>query len=90
MSRGHARAISDDELRQAAENAGPDAAARVRAIGVAVASHRGLVPPPDDPDDDDVIDPYRRSWETYQLSAAQLEPAINKVVRVLRLAVADQ
>jgi protein-tyrosine phosphatase len=53
---------------------------------MAVASHRGLALPPDNPDDDDVIDPYRRSWNTYLLSASQLEPAVDEIVRTLRLA----
>ena len=43
--------------------------------------------PPADPADDDVIDPYRRSWKTYELSGSQLAPAIDQVVRVIRLAV---
>ncbi|GAA2002716.1 low molecular weight phosphatase family protein [Microbacterium ulmi] len=70
------------ELRQAAEE-GTDAASRVRAAAAAVASHRGLVLTPGDPSDDDVVDPYRRSWATYQRSAAQLDPAVDAVVRTL-------
>jgi len=79
-------ALPDAELTQAADAAGADAAARVRAVAMAVASHRGLALPPDDPGDDDVVDPYRRSWKTYLLSGSQLEPAVDEVVRVLRLA----
>ena len=82
-----AAAVPDAELIEAADSAGPDAAARVRAVAAQVASHRGLVPPPDDPADDDVVDPYRRSWRTYERSAAELEPAVDEVVRVLRLAI---
>jgi len=78
-------ALPNDEVRAAADSAGTDAGARVRAVAVAVASRRGLVPPPLDPADDDVIDPYRRSWATYERSAAQLVPAVHEVVRVLRL-----
>jgi protein-tyrosine phosphatase len=78
--------ISDDELAQAAEKAGTDAAARVRGVSAAVAAQRGVAPLPADPADDDVIDPYRRSWETYQRAAAQLEPAVDAVVRVLSIA----
>ncbi|MFE1645842.1 low molecular weight phosphatase family protein [Microbacterium sp. P01] len=81
--------IDDELLREAAESAGPDASSRVRAVAALVASRRGLVLPPDDPTDDDVIDPYRRSWSTYQLSASQLEPATREVVRVLRDALAE-
>ncbi|MEH3088922.1 MAG: low molecular weight phosphatase family protein [Microbacterium arborescens] len=79
---------SDDEIRAAADAAGDDASARLRAAVAAVASHRGMALPPESPDDDDVIDPYRRSWNTYQLSGSQLVPAIDEVVRVVRLAVA--
>lgn len=77
---------SDDEIRAAAEAAGADAAARVRAASAAVAAQRGMSLPPAHPADDDVIDPYRRSWETYRLSASQLVPAIDQVVRVVTLA----
>lgn len=83
-----ARATPDADLRAAAEAAGPDAAARVRAVAFELASRRGVVAPPEDPDDDDVIDPFRRPWATYQLSGAQLAPAVDEVVRVLRLALA--
>ncbi|WP_458040794.1 MULTISPECIES: arsenate reductase/protein-tyrosine-phosphatase family protein [Bacteria] len=51
-----------------------------------VASQRGLVDLPADAADDDVIDPYRRSWKTYELTASQLVPAVDEVVRVLRIA----
>ena len=84
-----AASIPDDLIRAAAGAAGPDAAARVRAVGVAVASHRGLVEAPPDPADDDVIDPYRRSWQTYLKSAEQLEPAVGEVVRALQVALAS-
>jgi protein-tyrosine phosphatase len=73
------------ELRQAADAAGLDAAARVRAMAAAVASYRGVVAPPANPDDDDVIDPIGRPWETYLLSASQLEPAVTTTVATLRL-----
>jgi protein-tyrosine phosphatase len=45
--------------------------------------------PSDKPEDDDVIDPYGRSWQTYELSAAQLTPALEQVVRVLQSATRD-
>jgi len=61
-----ASAVSGDELRDAAEAAGPDAAARGRAAIHVVSSHRG--------------------WKAYQRSAAEMEPAIDDVVRVLRAA----
>lgn len=77
----------DAEILAAAAEAGANAGARVRAASAAVASHRGVALPPADPGDDDVVDPYRRSWNTYQRSAGQLAPAIDEVVRVVRLAV---
>lgn len=83
-----AAAMSDDELRAAAAEGGTDAASRVRAMGAGVAAQRGLAIPPPSPEEDDVVDPYRRSWQTYQLSASQLTPAIDQVVRAVGLAVA--
>ena len=76
----------DDEIAAASLNAGPDGSARARAAVAAVAAQRGMSAPPEDPADDDVIDPYRRSWETYQLSASQLVPAVEQVVRVMTIA----
>lgn len=81
-----AAGVSDDEIRAAADAAGPDASARVRAAVMLVAGQRGMGMPPADPADDDVIDPYRRSWETYQRSAAQLTPAVDEIARVLTAA----
>jgi protein-tyrosine phosphatase len=84
-----ASAVPEGELRAAAEAAGPDARERVRAAAHTVAAYRGIAQPLDDLADDDVIDPFRQSWQTYELSAAQLDPAIDEVVRVVRLAVDD-
>ena len=77
----------DADIVASADAAGTDAAARLRAAVSTVAAHRGMSMPPADPADDDVIDPYRRSWKTYELSGSQLAPAIDQVVRVIRLAV---
>jgi protein-tyrosine phosphatase len=77
---------SDAEIAEAASSAGSDASARTRAAVAAVAALRGMGVPPADPAEDDVIDPYRRSWETYQLSASQLVPAVDQVVRVMNIA----
>ena len=78
--------VSDGELREAADAA--DAAVggdtlRTRLAGAisCVSARRGLVPLGTDADD--VIDPYRRSAEVYDESAAQLLPAIDEVVRVV-------
>jgi protein-tyrosine phosphatase len=76
----------DEEIMAAAVEAGSDASARVRAAVAAVAAQRGMSAPPSDPLEDDVVDPYRRSWETYRLSASQLAPALDQVVRVLSIA----
>ncbi|MDF2916465.1 MAG: protein tyrosine phosphatase [Microbacterium sp.] len=82
-----ASSLSDAALQGAvATAADQDAAGRLRAAVAAVAGQRGLVLPPADPTDDDVVDPYRRSWSTYETSAAQLDPAIDQVVRVVAVA----
>ncbi|BDV29788.1 low molecular weight phosphatase family protein [Microbacterium terricola] len=81
------RATSDDEIVAAARPHDTDEE-RVRAASALLAGKRGLVEPAADPADDDVIDPYGRSWKTYQVSASQLDPALDEVVRVVRLAVA--
>lgn len=80
--------VTDDEIRDAADRAAVQTpGARVRAAAALVANRRGMVLPSDKPQDDDVIDPYGRSWQTYELSAAQLTPALEQVVRVLTAAV---
>lgn len=79
-----ASTLSTDQARAAAEAAGADPKARLAAVLQAVTDQRGLVPA--DPEDDDVIDPYRRSQETYAKSAAQLIPALDEVERVVRAA----
>lgn len=81
-----AQDLTDDDIREAADGAGTDLSARVRAMGALVASRRGLVMPAPNPEHDDVIDPYRRSWGTYVLSGSQLTPALGEVERVLRAA----
>jgi protein-tyrosine phosphatase len=79
--------ITDEEIRDAADKASSQTpGARVRAAAALVASRRGMVLPPEKPDDDDVIDPYGRSWKTYELSARQLTPALTEVVRVIAAA----
>jgi protein-tyrosine phosphatase len=79
-----ASGVTDVELKTAADAAGTDPHARVRAALEVLNARRGGVEPPSDPAADDVIDPYRRSWETYQRSTAQLLPGLNEVTRVLR------
>lgn len=78
--------LTDDEVRRGVAGSGPDAGERLRALARLVGSQRGLVPPA--PDDDDIIDPYRRSMATYELSASQLVPAVGEANRVIRAALA--
>jgi len=80
--------LTDDEVRSAAGAAGADPAARVAATIALVAGRRGLVLPLADPADDDVIDPFGRSMQTYERSAAELDPAVAAVARVFRLSLA--
>lgn len=47
------------------------------------ASMRGTVPPPSSPEDFDVVDPYRRSDETYERCFAELVPAARSVSQLL-------
>jgi len=79
--------VTDDQIRDAAAKAPVQTpGGRVRAAATLIASRRGMVLPPDKPEDEDVIDPFGRSWQTYELSAAQLTPALDEVVRVLTAA----
>jgi protein-tyrosine phosphatase len=76
--------LSDDDVRGGVAAAGADAGARLQALARLVGGQRGLVLA--EPDNDDVIDPYRRSQNTYDLSASQLVPAITETARVIRAA----
>lgn len=80
-----ASTLSTEEARAAAVAAGTSPRDRLRAVVNAVSTQRGMTTAA--PDDDDVIDPYRRSQKTYELSASQLAPAAEEVVRVVRAAV---
>lgn len=77
-----AATLTDDEVREGVASAGPDAGARLQALARLIGSQRGIVPA--EPDNDDVIDPYRRSQKTYDLSTSQLVPAVAEAARVLR------
>lgn len=76
---------TDAEVSAAAADAGDDPSDRLRAACGVVASYRGMVQAPRHADDDDVIDPYRRSWDTYELAASQLVPAIGQASRIAQL-----
>ena len=77
---------TDAEISAAAAEAGDDPSDRLRAACDVVASYRGMAPAPGHAEDDDVIDPYRRSWDTYELTASQLLPAVRQAARVARVA----
>lgn len=79
-----AQAADPLDLEAAAQ--GPDAKTRLRGILRHLSSLRGRVTPPRDAAEDDVVDPFGRSWNTYQLSAAQLVPAVDEVARLVELA----
>lgn len=78
--------LSTEDAQAAADAAGEDPHQRLRAVALAVTGQRGLTAAV--PDDDDIIDPYRRSRETYELSASQLAPAIDEVERIVRASLA--
>ncbi|MCT1477809.1 low molecular weight phosphatase family protein [Microbacterium sp. p3-SID336] len=81
-----AATLSDADARAAAEAAGSSPAERFAAVLRALNDQRGLTAAP--PEDDDVVDPYRRSRDTYALSASQLTPALAEVERIVRDAIA--
>ena len=83
-----AATLTTDEARAAADAAGGDVHARVRAALRAVTDQRGKTPA--DQSNDDVIDPYRRSGEVYEQSANELLPALDEVERILRAALEKQ
>jgi len=76
--------LSESRIREAADAAGSSPRPRLAAVIALIAQQRGTTGPALQ-DDDEVIDPYRRSRETYEKSAAQLVPAIDEVARVLRI-----
>ncbi len=75
--------LDDDALRSAC--AGSTPSERLRAMVRYVSQHRSLFPAAS-PSDDDVIDPYRKGWAVYELSAAQLLPTLAAVERLARIA----
>lgn len=79
------REATDAELQEAVAGV-TDPQDRLRRILAFVSSLRGVIDPPPAATDDDVIDPYRQSWDVYQLSASQLVPAVDDVARLLRVA----
>jgi protein-tyrosine phosphatase len=85
-----ARGVTDAEIAGEADAAGLDPHARVRAALALLRGRRDRAEAPADPADDDIVDPYRRSWEVYEQSAAEMRPGLAEVVRVLRAALSLQ
>ena len=76
-----ASGLPDEEIRRLAATGGSDPRARLGAVIMAIAGRRGSIS-----DDDDVLDPYRQGAAAYEASAAQLDPALAEVERVVRAA----
>ncbi|MGS0561272.1 arsenate reductase/protein-tyrosine-phosphatase family protein [Microbacterium aurugineum] len=79
------RIVDPEHARAAAESAGETPRARFAAVLGLLSAERG--PLTAGTEDDDVIDPYRRSAETYARSSAQLLPGIDEVERLVRIAI---
>jgi len=79
-----AHGLTDDQIKSTADAAGTTPRARLAAVTTLVTQQRGIASPAP-AEDDDIIDPYRRSRETYEKSARQLVPAVDEVARVLRV-----
>ena len=79
-----ASSLSTEDALAAAVAAGTSPRDRLRAVVTGVSRQRGMTAA--NPEEDDIIDPYRRSQKTYELSASQLAPAIDETERVIRLA----
>ncbi|GAA1687205.1 hypothetical protein GCM10009808_00260 [Microbacterium sediminicola] len=80
-----AEEVTDAELLDAANVAGTDPEDRLRAALQLIGGVRGTVAPPADPADDDVADPAGRGEAAYVASAQQLIPALDQIVRVIRV-----
>lgn len=59
---------------------GPDIAAQLRELVPAVAARRGQTSVLSTPESFDVVDPYRRSQETYELSGSQIVTAVDEIM----------
>lgn len=77
----------EPRLAQAVADAGATTAEDgMRAAVALAAALRGTVEPPASPDEFDIVDPYRRSDETYARSYAELAPAADRVATYLAAA----
>lgn len=77
--------LSDAELQQTADAAGPAPADRLAALLQRVAGMRGTIDPLA-PADAEVVDPYRRPAEVYEESGRQIAPGVAQAARLIRLA----
>lgn len=59
---------------------GPDISAQLRGLVPAVAARRGMTSVLSTPEDYDVVDPYRRSQATYDLSGVQVVTAVAEIM----------
>lgn len=74
----------EPRLEQAVIDSGAtNAADGMRAAVGLAAALRGTVEPPASPEEFDVVDPYRRSDETYERSFVELAPAADRVADYL-------
>ncbi|MEZ3157329.1 low molecular weight phosphatase family protein [Microbacterium sp. BWR-S6Y] len=79
----HAEPALPDAIRQSSAATEVDG---MRAAVALASALRGTVPPPESADEFDVVDPYRRSDETYRRSFEELAPAAERVALFLRAA----
>ncbi len=78
--------VSSEDFRHVAEMPPEDLEGRLTTAVRLVGMYRGTLPPLEDALDDDVVDPYGRSDEVYELTATQLIPAVHKVAAFIRRA----
>jgi len=79
-------AVQQSDLTKIAELPLTETVPRLTGLIEIAAALRGYVPPPEDVDDDDVIDPFRRGNEIYQLATAQLVPAVVTILNRFEMA----
>jgi len=77
--------ITDGALAQAVQD-GATPAERMRLAVEEIGFSRGEVPPPASLEDDNIVDPFRQSDDVYARSTAQLTPAVQQAVTLLRKA----
>jgi protein-tyrosine phosphatase len=77
-------AVDDPQMQFAAFAPGSETSAWLRAAVPQIAARRGFAELPVEPEHDDVIDPYRQEQSVYDLSAAQIEDAMDRIQRAIR------